>query len=94
MTKIDIEAMEDEIDDIVFDATQENKTRQEAVKELLDLFLVSCCFRVQKKFDDGINYFTEKEYFSKHKHFADVFTKTDAERVAKKFDAEIELYYS
>ena len=41
MTKIDIEAMEDEIDDIVFDVILKHKTRNEAVKELLDLFLVS-----------------------------------------------------
>jgi hypothetical protein len=33
--------MEDEIDDIVFDVILKHKTRNEAVKELLDLFLVS-----------------------------------------------------
>lgn len=40
MTSINFEAMEDEIDDIVFDVILEHKTRHEAVKELLNLYPV------------------------------------------------------
>jgi hypothetical protein len=47
---VNFEAMEDEIDDIVFDVILEHKTRHEAVKELLNLYPVMLYFILPKNF--------------------------------------------